>query len=379
MSRRVVLTAALVTIGTAACVESEPDLASVAPSTGIRFLADGEAEGFARAETMRSFTFPVDHGGHPDYRTEWWYFTGNVFGANERHYGFQVTFFRLALTPTAPESISSWATNQFWMAHFALTDTANGDFITEERLTRGALGLAGATHTPFRVWVEDWYVEGEARDGSFAVHLLAEGDAASIDLTLTGLKAPVAQGERGLDRKGPEPGNASYYYSLPRLEVRGSLRVGDADTDDVMGLAWMDREWGTSALSEGVVGWDWFALQLSDGSDLMFYRLRRNDGTAGPYSGGALIGADGRVQRLAASDVELEVLDRWTSPVSRAQYPVAWKLVLPRERLELEVTPYLPNQELNLSVRYWEGAVRVSGRMDGQPLSGNGYLELAGY
>lgn len=381
MNSRLAAVASLIALAVSGCVEPPPDDAPSPAAAAVRYLADSDdaGRGFARAYEPRSFVFPEDHGSHPDFRTEWWYFTGNVFGAGQRHYGFEVTFFRIALAPTAPDSASAWATNQFWMAHFALTDTQTGRFHTAERLTRGALGLAGASHTPFRVWVEDWQVAGRADAGAESFTLKARSEDAEIELELESLKSAVAQGDRGLDAKGPEPGNASYYYSLPRLAVRGSVRAGDAEADAVEGFAWMDREWATSALNEGVVGWDWFALQLSDGRDLMYYRLRGEDGLARPQSGGTLVGAGGEVRRLERSDVVLDVLDYWTSPVSNVRYPVEWRLRVPAEQIDLSIVPYLPNQEVDLSVRYWEGAVAVSGIAGGGQVDGNGYLELAGY
>ena len=383
MNSRLPLVAPLIAIGCAGCVQEPTDDPASPAAMAVRYLSDGDDDGsgYARALEPRVFEFPEDHGSHPEFRTEWWYFTGNVFGSSRRHYGFEVTFFRVALAPTAPESRSAWATNQFWMAHFALTDTVSGRFHAAERLTRGALGLAGASHAPFRVWVEDWEIEGRAEAGAESFRLRARGEEAEIDLQLESLKPAVAQGDRGLDAKGPEPGNASYYYSLPRLAVSGSVRVGedDAEADEVEGLAWMDREWATSALSEGIAGWDWFALQLSDGRDLMYYRLRGDDGQASPESGGTLVAADGEVRRLVRSDVVLEVLDYWTSPLSEVRYPVQWRLAVPQAQLDLSIVPYIPNQEVDLSVRYWEGAVRVSGTAGGQAIGGSGYLELAGY
>jgi predicted secreted hydrolase len=262
------------------------------------------------------------------------------------------------------------------MAHFAVTDTKSGRLAAEERLARGAVGLAGAEANPFRVWVEDWSARGE---GS-GFRLLAKGDEndMAIDLALTPAKPAVAQGDGGLDRKGPEPGNASYYYSLTRLEAQGKVTAA-GDTTDVQGTAWMDREWSTSALSNEDEGWDWFALQLSDGRDVMFYRLRRKDGTASPFSGGVLVDANGHADRLAVGDVRLEPLEFWTSDKSGARYPVAWQLRAGRVGLDLTVRPYVRNQEIDLSVRYWEGAVKAEGAAQGKPIEGNGYLELAGY
>jgi predicted secreted hydrolase len=346
---------------------------------GVRFLGAAAATGFARATVPRPFAFPADHGSHDEFRSEWWYFTGNLDDEAGSHYGFELTFFRIALQPDAVPRDSAWGTNQVWMAHFALTDVARGRFTSAERFARGgSLGLAGASADPSRIWVKDWSAAGSA-DATSADLALSAGDGQnSLSLRLTAVKPPVAQGDRGLDAKGPEPGNASYYYSFPRLTVTGTLEAG-GDSVAVRGSAWMDREWGTSALSAGVVGWDWFALQLSDGRDLMFYRLRDATGNATPFSGGSIVDASGVATRLTRDDARLTVVGEWRSDRTGVTYPVAWRLELPAENLSLEIVPFLENQEVDLSVRYWEGAVRARGSAAGTPVTAQGYLELAGY
>lgn len=351
--------------------------------TGIRFLAptdDGDS-GFARALEPRTFEFPADHGSHPAFRTEWWYFTGNLDAADARHFGFELTLFRLALSPALPASPSSLASNQVWMGNLAVSDVARRHFQAAERLSRGAAGLAGVVtpDTPGDagrvIGVEDWSIT-IADD---KVTLEAADEGFGIDLDLTDLTRIVAQGRDGLDAKGPEPGNASYYYSAPRLEVTGRIVSDGAEPLAVSGQAWMDHEWSTSALSADLVGWDWFALELDDGHDLMFYRLRRSDGATSRFSGGSIAAADGTLTRLAAADVELTALREWHSPATDVRYPVAWHLTLPQEALDLDVRPWLDDQEIDLTVRYWEGAVRVEGTAAGAPIHGRGYLELAGY
>jgi predicted secreted hydrolase len=365
----------------AACGDGPRESTPLPPAnTGLRLLGDAATDGFARATAPRAFVFPVDHGSHPEYRTEWWYFTGNLAAASGRHFGFELTFFRYALAPpsTRREGSSAWRTEQFWMAHFALTDTATGRFMARERLTRAALGLAGAQAEPLHVWVEDWSVTGAGADGELALELDARDEGMALELRLVSSAAPVAQGDGGLDAKGAAVGNASYYYSVPRLDARGTVSV-DGESFGVEGLAWLDREWSTSSLEPGTVGWDWFALQLSDGSSLMFYRLRTTGGEASPFSGGTLVGADGSRTRLKADDVALEPLDHWTSGTTGVRYPVAWRLVAAQAGIALDIRPYLKNQELNLSVRYWEGAVHAEGSGPAGPLTAQGYLELAGY
>ena len=366
----------------------EPDrdttAATIGPGlSGIRYLAGGDqTTGFARAIAPPNyFSFPTDHGAHPAFRTEWWYFTGNVFDAEENHYGFELTFFRIALTPESRPREASLATNEIWMAHLAVTDTSRRRFQVAERLSRGAQHLAGVTAIdpqaaePLIIEVEDFTV-AFLGDG---ISLAASDVGFGISLELTGVERIVAQGNNGLDPKGPEPGNASVYFSAPRLSVRGEIHSGSAAAVAVEGSAWMDREWSTSALSPDIEGWDWFALQLDDGRDLMFYRLRGLDGSTSKFSGGSIAQAAGSVTRLDAGSVELAVTREWTSDRTGVRYPVGWRMALPTQALDLEIQPRLDDQEIDLSVRYWEGAVSVSGTAGDEPIQGVGYLELAGY
>jgi predicted secreted hydrolase len=348
------------------------------PHVAVRdALGGGSTDGFARALAPRPFVFPRDHGPHPEFRTEWWYYTGNLRDSTGRHFGFQLTFFRFALAPSMPPRASAWASREAYMAHFALTDTTGQRFSAASRLSRGVLGLAGARAEPFKVWVEDWSVEGIGGDAATVRLQAAEADV-SIDLRLESAKRVVLQGERGLDRKGPEPGNASYYYSLTRMPVTGRIAARGASFE-VTGIAWMDREWGTSALGAHLVGWDWMALQLDDGRDLMLYQLRGTDGRPDRFSGGSLTAADGSSRPLAFGDFRIEVLDTWSSPRDGTRYPSRWRVSVPAEALEVDVVPTLADQELALSVRYWEGAVRVQGAPGGRPTAGVGYVELVGY
>src|SRR5262249_50888151 len=222
-----------------------------------------------------------------------------------------------------------------------------------------ALGLAGAQGEPFRVWIGDW--SADAVDGQAPpMRLRAMRDDVAIDLILQEGRPPVLQGDRGLSRKSAEPGNASYYYSLPRMPATGTVRLGN-ERLAVTGAAWMDREWSTSALGRDQIGWDWLALQLADGRDIMLYQLRRTDGSADPASSGTVSGPTGEPRPLRLGDASLTVLDHWRSPRSGALYPSRWRLRIPSEGLDLEITPLLADQELDVSFRYWEGAVSVSG------------------
>lgn len=330
------------------------------------------AEGFARATEPRPFVFPQDHGPHPEFAVEWWYYTGNLADTDGRRFGFQLTFFRFAIAPDAAPRDSAWAARDIYMAHFALADVTAGRFYAFERFSRGAAGLAGAQGEPFRVWLEDWEALGRGPQGTPMRLRAAEGDVA-LDLTLEAGKPPVLQGDRGLSQKSTEPGNASYYYSLTRMPAAGTMRAAGAD-HRVAGLAWMDREWSTSALGPDQVGWDWFALHLDDGRDLMFYQLRLKGGGSDPFSKGVLVAADGAYCPLARDEVRLEPTGAWTSPRSGGVYPAGWRLAVPAEGIDLTITPLLPDQELPTTVVYWEGAVQIAGSA-----TGYGYLEMTGY
>jgi predicted secreted hydrolase len=270
------------------------------------------------------------------------------------------------------ETESAWRTRQIYMGHLAVSDLEAERHHAFQRFSRGALDLAGARSMPFRVWLEDWQLRG-AGDDVFPLHLEAAEGTVSIDLTLTPVHGPVLQGDKGLSAKSAEPGNASYYYSYTRLVTRGTLSVGGVEYP-VTGQSWFDREWSTSALGRDRTGWDWFALHLDDGRDLMFYRLRLADGGMAPESDGVLVAADGRYQRLGAGSVELTPLESWESPESGDRYPIRWRMKVPEHDLDLTVSARLPNQEMRLAVRYWEGSVEVAGNQGGL-----GYLEMTRY
>lgn len=342
-------------------------------------LGGGDDAGFLRAMAPRPFAFPADHGAHDGFRTEWWYVTGNLFATDGRAFGVQLTFFRNALVAGGATSPSRWRSHHVWMAHFALSDERRGTFRFAERFAREAVGLAGVSAAPFRVALEDWSLASASPSGSdfSPLRLVARNSDFAADLTLEPRKAPVLQGDHGLSQKGSQPGNASYYYSLTRLATRGTVTVA-GETVPVTGESWLDREWSTSALGAELGGWDWFALQLDDGRELMFYRLRRKDGATDPWSRGSLIAADGHTRTLQPEEIVTTPLATWASP-SGAIYPARWRLELPGEELDLELTPRVAAQELAVTVRYWEGAVSVAGSSHGQPVSGHGFVEMTGY
>lgn len=350
------------------------------PATAVSAALGGGSDGaWARAYAPRPFTFPADHGAHADFRNEWWYVTGHLRAADGRRFGYQFTLFRIGLHPGPLPADSAWRAQQWYLGHFAISALDGGRHQARERYSRAALDLAGATREPLAIWLEDWRLDG-GPDAGFPMRLRARDGGLSLDLQLTPLAPVVLQGEDGLSRKSSEPGNASYYYSFPRLASRGTLSLdGRNPALAVEGTSWLDREWSTSALGPGQSGWDWFALQLADGRNLMLYRLRRSDGTTDPHSAGTLSDATGRTTRLTASGFTLTPEGRWTSPDGAAHYPAGWRLDIPSLGLKLRVRPQLADQEMRLSVRYWEGAVAVDGHDAQGPVHGEGYLEMTRY
>lgn len=352
--------------------------AEEAAASLIPLLQEEDTTGFARAVEPGGIVFPADLGAHNDYQTEWWYYTGNLTAEDGREFGFQLTFFRRAIAPVTPAMMaggSDWRTNQVYMAHFTVSDVANDDFYVAERFSRGAAGLAGAQAEPYHVWLEDW---SAAAVGPGVVRLTAGSEDVAIDLELSQTLPPILHGDDGLSVKGPEAGNASYYYSIVQQHVSGAVQVGE-ERIPVSGLAWKDHEWGTSALSAEAVGWDWFSLQLDNGGALMFFQIRREDGALEPYSSGTYVSPTGEITPLAAGDWELAVTSDWRSPHSDADYPAGWRIAVPKLQLELTGAPLIPDQELNVSTVYWEGASRFSGALAGEPISATGYVELTGY
>ncbi len=255
-----------------------------------------------------------------------------------------------------------------------MSDIQNQDFYPQERFSRGAAGLAGAQAEPYRIWLDDWSIETA---GPGQVQLQAQGEEVSVDLTLA-LTTPVLQGDRGYSVKGPEPGNASYYYSMVQQPTEGTVTV-QRESYPVSGKSWTDHEYSTSALSDGTQGWDWFSLELEDGSALMLYGLRTANNATTPESNGTYISADGKVQHLNREDFEINVLERWTSPKTKAKYPSKWDVSIPKLGIKAQVIPSMNNQELVLSTTYWEGAVELSGTHAQQPIAGKGYVEMTGY
>ena len=355
------------------CEASSPDSSSnFSPiAVGERMGATPDP-GFERAIEPRDFVFPRDHGAHPEFATEWWYFTGNLYTNDNRRFGYQLTLFRVGLTPGTPAEDSDWRAHQLYMGHLALSDIEQRRHHSAERFTRAAAGLAGAKLKPFEVWLGPWSIKGSDNE-LFPLTINTETPEFGLSLNIDqGSKQHVLQGERGLSRKSDTPGNASYYYSYTRLPTQGKVRIGE-QYFDINGNSWFDREWSSSALAADQAGWDWFALQFDDGRDLMFYRMRDKQGAAQRFSKGVLVGTDGSAQPLSLEQVELKTTREWQT-TDGVRYPIEWRMQIPDHGLDLRVLAAFDAHEMRHTVRYWEGAVNVSGSHNGV-----GYLELSGY
>jgi len=306
------------------------------------------------------------------------YYSGHLQAADGQAFGFMLTFFRVGLTRPALGAKSAWAAHTVYFAHLALTDVQGQKFRFWEKAQRGALGLAGAATDTLKIWVDDWRAEMQNQEH----HLRAATEDFSLELTLTPLKPPVLHGQEGYSRKAARAEVASYYYSLTRLAARGRLTLAGR-TLEVKGTAWLDREFSSAQMAAYQAGWDWFALQLADGTDLMLYLLRLRDGGLDPASGGTLVDPRGRARHLKLSDFMVKVTGTWTSPHTQATYPGAWEITLPAYGYRLTLIPTLTDQELRTGgsarLTYWEGQVSITGTRDGKPLIGQGYVELTGY
>jgi len=338
----------------------------------------GTQDGFLAADGTRPLTFPADFGAHSDFRTEWWYYTGNLQTPQGRHFGFELTVFRVGLLPPTAELPvnSAWSAREVYFAHFTVSDIENDQFHAFQRYSRPGPGLAGAEADPYRVWLEDWNIT-QTISGSY--RLQAQQSGIALDLTLTDEMGVVMHGVNGYSRKGESVTNASYYYSQPRLSAEGTVQVND-ESFAVTGLVWKDHEFSTSVLDESQIGWDWFSLQFEDGRALMLFQLRERDGAISESASGTFISADGTPLPLQKSDFQITVLDQWQSPHTQGIYPSSWEVQIDQPNCSLSAEPWMPDQEVNFPpITYWEGAVKFAGTCDGNPVRGNGYIELTGY
>lgn len=362
----------------AAALLAIPLLTSGQPVEVNRSQQERTEDPWKKALPPYSFSFPADHSSHPDYKIEWWYYTGNLTADDGRRFGYQLTFFRVGVD-REPQNPSRWTVRDLYSAHFAVSDIDRGRFSNAEKINRAGIGWAGALTDGYRVWNEDW----EAKLDDRGVHILtAADDQIGIELELKPGKPPVAHGSDGVSRKGSAPGNASHYYSLTRMPTSGFLTV-NGERISVSGLSWMDHEFGSSFLEKGQMGWDWMSLQLDDGTDLMLYRFRRNDSTRDVHSNGTIVYSDGRNFAIPFDRFEMEPIETWRSSRSGGEYPVRWRVRVPERGIEIEVRAVISDQEMrtgeSTGVTYWEGSVEIDGTHRGRPVRGRGYLEMTGY
>lgn len=358
----------------------------------MAMLSVEHSDGFRQAQGQREFVFPKDHGHHHGYRTEWWYVTGNLQAENGRRFGYQLTFFRVLLRPPAQSqkvaatATSAWSTAAVWLAQAAVSDIDQQRFYTSEQLSRELPGAAQAADDRLQVRVNSWTLAAPQTD-PYAVadmELFMDSDDFSLQLSLHADKPVVLQGDNGLSRKSADDSdNASWYYSMTRLHSSGELRITQPQSSDevltVSGSSWLDREWSTSALNTRQAGWDWFALQLDNGHELMFYRLRLQNGDIDQASAGILVDASGQVTPLLNSDISAQPLSSWYDRQNNKRYPIAWRLQSAVHGIDLQLRAMLPNQAWGGRFQYWEGAVSVRGEWQEGAVTGRGYVELTGY
>jgi predicted secreted hydrolase len=335
----------------------------------ISALLDESAEGFARPEGADwSPRLPEDQAAHPEFRSEVWYLTGHLAGEGEGPFGFQLSFFRLALAPEVPARPSAWASNQIYRAHFAVTDAASGRFHAFERFSRAALGLAGSQRDAPGVWLEDWSLRTEAD----RLHLRASAEGKTLELVLTPVKPPVSP------TAGAGPGGEGTaglrFFLMPRLAAEGTVEL-DGRSIPVSGSARLDRAWGEVPLGQGQLALDRLSLQLTDGTDVACLRLHRRGGGGTPVTSCSLIGPGGELRGFDRRDVTLEAEGSpWRSPRDGSEWPLRWHLEILPAGLDVRIEPLVADQELDFALRAWSGTVTV----DGGP-GGVGHLELTGY
>jgi predicted secreted hydrolase len=350
------------------------NLAATAPVNG----ATAEPDGFRRALPGYRFEFPRDHANHPAYKTEWWYYTGHLGSTSGENFGYQLTFFRVGVRPKRAPGRSPWRIRDLHMAHLAITELNPPRFTFFERLARGDVGLAQSDNKGYLVFNGNWEVKG----GDAAHHLVARQGGWGLDLRARSRKTPVIHGTGGVSRKGDCEGCASHYYSLTRMATEGELLVGGRRVA-VRGESWMDHEFGSGQAGPDLAGWDWFSVQLSNGSELMVYRLRGRKGQTLPASSGTYVAANGTTTHLKQNDIQLQALEEWRSPHSQARYPTRWRMEVPRLKLTMQVKPVVADCELrtpgSTQETYWEGPVGYSGTQGDRTVTGRGYVELTGY
>jgi len=337
------------------------------------------ASPFRSALPGYEYRFPRDFFSHDDFRIEWWYYTGHLEADTGRSFGYQLTFFRVALDEkNKVDNASRWKIDHIYFAHMTLSDIENEKFHFFERINRAGLGQAGAESDQLKVWNEDWSLEGSKQ----VHHLKAREGKVKIDLELTPSKPLVVHGKDGISQKGENSGNASHYFTFTRMQTEGQVTL-KGETYNVKGLSWMDHEFSSNQLDEEQIGWDWFSVQLDNNTELMIYQIRKKNGAIEKNSSGTWVDVDGKGVHLALSEYSIQSKRQWVSEQSETSYPAEWRLEVPKYGIRLEVVPEMANQELHnlrsISTSYWEGSVKVSGTVKGKPVKGKGYVELVGY
>lgn len=326
----------------------------------------------------RPLVFPRDHASHPQYATEWWYYTGHLEDKSANRYGYQLTFFRVGVTPPSVHRASKWAVRNIYFAHLAVTDETHKTYHFQQRISRGVLGEAESETSTYRLHISDWSAHLDGK-----THILkAVKNGMGVDLRATPTKPPALNGDHGLSQKAQGVGHASYYYSLTRMATSGTLYLG-GKPHHVTGESWFDHEFGSNVLAPDQIGWDWFSLQLDNDTEAMVYQMRLKSGGVDPFSSGTFVDSQGMTSHLAPDDYTIEVLDHWRSSASGALYPSRWRVSSRRLGWNFVITPTVSNQEIRAQgaagVTYWEGSVVISGTVNGAPVSGRGYVELTGY
>jgi predicted secreted hydrolase len=326
---------------------------------GFAGLGSG-GKGFKDVTPDISIEFPRDFGKHPGFRIEWWYVTANLEATDGRKFGVQWTLFRQAATPNP--FTEGWSSGEFWMGHAAIT--SKDQHLFAEKLARGGVGQSDVELEPFNAWIDDWTFQ--SMEDTYRVNAYSADFRYDLTLVETGPK--TLHGQNGFSVKSDQ-GQASYYFSQPFFDAAGTIKVAGKEIE-VTGKAWLDREWSSQPLAANQKGWDWFSLKLDDGTRVMLFQLREDNG--GVYYSGTWIKPDGATQALGKTDIEMQPLT--ISDVRGKNIPTSWKLVIPSKRVDLTVHALNDDSWMATSVPYWEGPISIQGSHTGE-----GYLEMTGY
>ena len=343
----------------------------------VASIMSGEVSGFKKADSIRQFIFPKDHFAHNEYRTEWWYFTGNLFTQEGRRFGYQFTIFRNGILPGSESDSVVISQNSLYSIHIGISDIQNQKFYSYERYARALDGLAGSDETAKRIYIEGNEILFDFSNGAelpgFQVN--SSTDDFKISFNLVPEKKMVLHGDKGLSKKSNKPGNASYYYSFTKLNTGGELTL-QGEKFKLNGSSWMDREWSTSALESDQKGWDWFALQMEDGTELMYFRLRDSTGSTN-FQKGTLIQMDGSYDVFTGNDFKITPLKN--AEIDGIKYPVEWEIKIIPLNFVFGVSVAMKNQVHYFRLRYYEGAINAFKKSGNEISKGVGYVELTGY